>query len=582
MLQSMKHETSYTCTSCIDYRNGWYCGCVSADGGANDEAPEANGRRSRLLFTGECYADNAGARRGIRSVRELLESFEKHGADFAATLNGWFAGVLLDAESGKAVLFNDRYGMRKLYWYEEPGAFYFASEAKALLRVVPALRDFDPRSVAEYLCFDSVLDDRTYFPNVRAIPNGSVWIFDRDRVQKKSYFDTGYRERRPPLAPREFTSRFAETFARVLPRYLSGDRVSIGLTGGLDTRLMLAYLPRDTANLSAFTFAGMYGDSCDLRIARQLCLEEGLSHTCFRLGPDFLSNFAAHAEHCLYVTDGQADVTNVDSFYFAHRMRNSAPVELLGMFGSQVLGRVRRALRRRVSARELLAPDFMAQVEAASKALQPFRDEHALTYLLKREIPWYWSRFAVPQMSQQILRSPYLDNDLIDLLYQAPPGVDGSALEVEAIMRVRRELLDIPTNKGVGGRLPWPLSVLVHAAIRSRLLADKALNWDALPWSLHHAVSRIDSVVLAPLRLDRLVFGCEFYRHYNRWFRRELAPYLQSVLLDPRTLSRPYWNGRVLARMLDEHIRGRRRWLSELRKVLTLELVHRLLVEQKA
>ena len=37
------------------------------------------------------------------------------------------------------MLFNDRYGMQRIYYHQSKDAFYFAAEAKAILAVRPEL-----------------------------------------------------------------------------------------------------------------------------------------------------------------------------------------------------------------------------------------------------------------------------------------------------------------------------------------------------------------------------------------------------------------------------------------------------------
>jgi hypothetical protein len=184
-------------------------------------------------------------------------------------------------------------------------------------------------------------------------------------------------------------------------------------------------------------------------------------------------------------------------------------------------------------------------------------------------------------MSQFSLRLPFLDRDFVDLLEHAPlGGFDGSSLETEAIGKRNRALLGIRTNKGAGGTAPPPFSSLLRIFLRARGLMEKAYNWEALPYSLHHAVARADSMFLSPLRLNRLILDCEYFRHYNHWYRNELAPYLQEVLLDRKTLERPYWNAANLTRIVNDHVRGRRNNLAEIRKVLSIELMHRAFLDE--
>jgi len=53
------------------------------------------------------------------------------------------------------------------------------------------------------------------------------------------------------------------------------------------------------------------------------------------------------------------------------------------------------------------------------------------------------------------------------------------------------------------------------------------------------------------------------------------------MLLDPRTLSRPYIERKGLEAVVDGHLKGGRNYTTEIHTVLTLELLHRLLLESR-
>ena len=93
----------------------------------------------------------------------ILGRYKAQGDAFVAGLNGLFTGLLIDHARRQALLFNDRYGSERLYVFEKNGALYFASEAKALLAVLPELRAFDDTGVAQFLAFGSTLGGHTLF-----------------------------------------------------------------------------------------------------------------------------------------------------------------------------------------------------------------------------------------------------------------------------------------------------------------------------------------------------------------------------------------------------------------------------------
>ena len=65
------------------------------------------------------------------------------------------------------------------------------------------------------------------------------------------------------------------------------------------------------------------------------------------------------------------------------------------------------------------------------------------------------------------------------------------------------------------------------------------------------------------------------------WFRGPLAPYVREVLLDERARSRGYFEPVAVARLLDEHVSGRRIWDRALWMLLNFELWHRVYVDRE-
>ena len=64
------------------------------------------------------------------------------------------------------------------------------------------------------------------------------------------------------------------------------------------------------------------------------------------------------------------------------------------------------------------------------------------------------------------------------------------------------------------------------------------------------------------------------------WIRNELKDLIMTVLLEPRTLQRGYFNPAAVRRLLDEHFRGRRDHSHEIWRLLIFELWHRNFLER--
>src|SRR5205807_1474248 len=302
-----------------------------------------------LLFSGEDFPDQADVDAlrcshefGLDDASYLVHLYETKGCEFLEKLNGWFSGVLLDFREQKLVLFNDRYGVDRIYYHEDAGGFYFASEAKSLLAILPNLRQIDLRSLGEVISCEAVLQNRTLFSGISLVPPASSWVFSRgEPVKRKIYFRETAWETQPELGESEFYEKLKETWTKILPRYFQGEQtVGLSLTGGVDSRMILAWAPRSPGTLPCYTWAGKYRDCADVKIARrtaQICKQP---HHTILVGLDFLSQFPDLAERAVYISDGTMDVTGSIDLYVQRLARRIAPVRVSGVYGGEILRRL--------------------------------------------------------------------------------------------------------------------------------------------------------------------------------------------------------------------------------------------------
>jgi asparagine synthase (glutamine-hydrolysing) len=92
-------------------------------------------------------------------------------------------------------------------------------------------------------------------------------------------------------------------------------------------------------------------------------------------------------------------------------------------------------------------------------------------------------------------------------------------------------------------------------------------------------LARIDQV-LSPLHLEKVFLGRHKTYHFRVWFRDELADYLKEILLDSRTLQRPYLRRRQVENTIKEHVNGSGNHTGEIIRLLTIELMQKELLER--
>jgi asparagine synthase (glutamine-hydrolysing) len=520
-----------------------------------------------LVFAGECFFGTQ-----IASGETLIQMYEREGEKMFENLNGLFCGLLIDKERKKTIVFNDRYGMRRVYFHETRGRFYFASEAKALLRVLPELRAFDSEAVADYLALGCPLDWKTLFRGIEILPGGSVWTFERGHCHKRKYFSPETWESRPELPAAEYERLLPETFKRILPRYFeSNSKTGIALTGGLDTRMIMACRPQNNGHTICFTFSGNNGRTLDDRIAARVATASNLQHSLLRLDNDFFSNFPQYADKTVFATDGCAGICNAHELYFNRKARDLAPVRLTGNYGSEILRGISTFKPVPLSP-QLLKASWRPVIKTRASRLSAHKTK-PMTFAAFKEVPWNLYGNLSAGWSQIQFRTPYLDNELVALAFQAPEPVWRSSLPSFHVVSANNARLSaIPTDRGFadGNSGPGFLARRLFAEVTFKL---DYYNNEGFP----NLLAPLEPLLItAGSRLGLL--GLHKFLHYRSWFQNEFASYVRDIIDTARRRLDEFFDPKFLESLANEHIDKKRNYSLEINTVLTLEAIDRLLI----
>jgi asparagine synthase (glutamine-hydrolysing) len=582
MLRAIQHDPSFTTGTWIDDSIGVYVGWALHPGSFCDRMPLVNESRDVVLvFSGEEYSRQTIATKSQRqrpgcdlSDASYLLDICQDDPSFPAGLNGRFQGLSIDKRGGHATLFNDRSGIHRLYYHQAADAFFFAVEAKAILAVRPDLGRLDSRGLGEYLTCGCVLGNRTLFSSIHVLPPGSAWRFRNGAVDAAtSYFDPADWEDQDPLDPDAYYEALRDVFSQSLPRYFRGPgRVGMSVTGGLDTRMIMAWWNAEPTSIPCYSFAGTYRDAHDVRIGKRVAQLWGQSHTRIEVGDAFLSQFAKHAERTVFLTDGCADVSCSPILYTNELVRAIAPTRMTGNYGSEVV-RGSRMFKAVEPMQGLFSGDLTHHLTDARQTYNDTLNTHPVTFAVTQQAPWHNYGIFALEGTQLTVRSPFLDNDLVRTVYRSPAA---GSFAAEACLRLIADgnpsLRQVPTDMGLGRSG-------IRGSVSRRVLtftfkADYAYNHGMPQW-----LAGADRV-LSPLRLERLFLGRHKYAHFRVWYRDALSKYVQDMLLDSRTLGRPYVNRSTVERVVARHVNGTGNYTFEIHKLLTLELLHRSLLDR--
>jgi asparagine synthase (glutamine-hydrolysing) len=218
----------------------------------------------------------------------------------------------------------------------------------------------------------------------------------------------------------------------------------------------------------------------------------------------------------------------------------------------------------------LLNPDFVSKVTAATLEIQS--DAHPIARAAFRDLPWNLFGSFAASRSQVTVRTPFLDNDLVEVAFRVPGTLRKSAQPALRLIENNYPALSrIPTDRRIEDRTTRFPKNLRRIFFESIFKLDYLYNEGMLPW-----LSPVDAT-LARVNSRLYLFGHHKFLHYRSWLSRELAGFLREAMADTRIQESRFWDRAFLRNIVADHTAGRKNYLREIDAILTLAGVERLL-----
>jgi asparagine synthase (glutamine-hydrolysing) len=235
-----------------------------------------------VWLDGEFYERESLAKHADYPVKTdpeiLLALYQKDkNFEFLRQIDGIFAAVLYDASLQKVYLIADRRGLRYLYWTQHQNSLVWCSELKSLLALPNYQVKIDRAAVEDFLGLRYKIGDRSWFEGVELLPAATIltWDIATQTLEKRRYWWwTEIEPLQPPYAEDELAEEIGQRFiAAVEKRSKPLERVGLSLSGGLDSRAILAAMPDAGQTIHA---VGLGQPNCDdLVLAQQVAKIKG-------------------------------------------------------------------------------------------------------------------------------------------------------------------------------------------------------------------------------------------------------------------------------------------------------------------
>lgn len=313
-----------------------------------------------LLFEGALYPDTP------HSIRDILDFLnEEHPSKEFKKFKGRFRGIYINTKTSEVTAFTDQLGLYDIYYYFRDGELSLADSFQEMLATHSFTKeDLDETALAEFMIFQHTLQDRTFIQDIKVVPYASLISFvpkpeqmKHDHYWKYAFTDDDdYSEGESHEKLDQLLKQATKRIQDLHP----GKEFLLGLSGGLDSRLVAKYALEEKMPLSCFVFGHEGSDA--LRVSRYVADALGVALKALKINPDF---WHLAEEQMQY--DPMMNVM-VAAYSTVKDKLSSEKVLLTGFYGGELFGNhmfknFEDILQRRFAGKDFIKPELLQRVK---------------------------------------------------------------------------------------------------------------------------------------------------------------------------------------------------------------------------
>ena len=265
----------------------------------------------------------------------ILKGYEEYKEKILEKLNGMFAFVIYNKKTNELFIARDRLGIKPLYYHYENKKLIFASEIKAILQNKEIKRIPNPEAITEYLSFQNILDEKTFFKGINILLPGNYLTLKNNKLEIKEYWKPEFKYKKRTY--KELIKEFQKTFNDSVKRHMISD-VPVGtyLSGGFDSGSVTTIASKETKKkLNTFTckfdIKGEFDETpCARAVAKQV---QANNYEVEVNKEDFLKNIETTLYH---LDEPRVGIPIISQYHLSQLVSQHVKVVLTGHSGDEL------------------------------------------------------------------------------------------------------------------------------------------------------------------------------------------------------------------------------------------------------
>lgn len=309
--------------------------------------------RSELMDYGHIFTTNT-------DTEVILHAYEEWGIECIQKFRGMFSFAIYDVVRSELIIVRDRLGIKPLFYCQFNGDFYFASEIKAILKMLNIKPEIDMNALSSYFALSYIPAPLTIFKHIRKLLPGHYIQLSINRFSINKYWDINFTPD-DVKSEKYYINGIKELLNESISlRLISDVPVGAFLSGGIDSGIIVASMA-EVSKTQVHTFCMGYGGNSggfldERKYAKLVADLYETDHEEYEVKPDVECIIDDIVEA---FDEPFADSSTIPSYYLARLARKKVTVALSGLGGDELFGGYERYLGYKLSKYYNMLPLFI-------------------------------------------------------------------------------------------------------------------------------------------------------------------------------------------------------------------------------
>jgi len=265
------------------------------------------------------------------SSNDVQRAYLRDGLDFVEDIEGIYTILIFDKIKKRCSLITDRYGIYNLFYFKNDKHIIISDTLSEIIDHMQHIR-LNRGSIIEYLNFGFKLGNKTHIEDIYEFKSSTIYQISKElEMTEECYWNLLDKTEKEKITKEEFRKIFNE---HILTAMSLSEKVSLPLTGGLDTRTILSSCIPKKERLHCYTHGPE--NHGDIKLAQKICRHFGIEHDSYTWDENWIKNLPSNLESNALMFNGLIGLTYLHVIESLKKESRSQELFITGVLGNQL------------------------------------------------------------------------------------------------------------------------------------------------------------------------------------------------------------------------------------------------------